>query len=89
MGQRELVLAGAGRRHCELDPSQPIGSRRVAVGWCASMSHVEFLLPYAPELNPVEYLWAHWKHHELANLCPKNFAGLSGGSHVGACFPLH
>lgn len=24
---------------------------------------------YAPELNPVEYLWGHWKHHEIPNLC--------------------
>ena len=33
---------------------------------------VEYLPPYAPELNPVEYLWAHCKHHELPNVCPKN-----------------
>jgi len=39
--------------------------------------HLELLPPYAPELNPVEYLWAHWKHHELANFCPKDFAELS------------
>jgi transposase len=39
--------------------------------------HLEFLPPYAPELNPVEYLWAHWKHHELANFCPKDFAELT------------
>jgi transposase len=39
--------------------------------------HLEFLPPYAPELNAVEYLWAHWKHHELANFCPKDFAELS------------
>ena len=38
--------------------------------------HLEYLPPYAPELNPVEYLWAHWKHHELANFCPKDFAEL-------------
>lgn len=38
---------------------------------------LEFLPPYAPELNPVEYLWSHWKHHELANFCPKDFAELS------------
>ena len=38
---------------------------------------LEFLPAYAPELNPVEYLWAHWKHHELANFCPKDFAELS------------
>ena len=39
--------------------------------------HLEFLPPYAPELNPVEYLWAHWKHHELANFCPKDYAELT------------
>lgn len=33
----------------------------------------EFLPPYAPELNPVEYLWGYWKQHELANVCPKEF----------------
>ena len=31
----------------------------------------EYLPPYAPELNPVEYIWAYWKQHELPNVCPK------------------
>lgn len=31
-----------------------------------------YLPAYAPELNPVEYLWAYWKEHELANFCPKD-----------------
>lgn len=31
-----------------------------------------YLPGYAPELNPVEYLWAYWKEHELANFCPKD-----------------
>ena len=35
------------------------------------------LPPYAPELNPVEYIWAHWKQHELPNVCPADFAELS------------
>jgi len=30
---------------------------------------LEFLPAYAPELNPVEYLWSHWKQHELPNFC--------------------
>ncbi|GIU75939.1 MAG: hypothetical protein KatS3mg004_3026 [Bryobacteraceae bacterium] len=34
---------------------------------------VEFPPAYAPELNPVEYLWACWKQHELANVCPREF----------------
>lgn len=29
---------------------------------------VERLPAYAPELNPVEYLWAHLKEHEIGNL---------------------
>src|SRR2546425_10789367 len=27
--------------------------------------------------NPVEYLWAHWKHHELPNFCPDSYGELS------------
>ena len=34
---------------------------------------LESLPAYAPELNPVEYLWSHWKQHELPNFCPQNF----------------
>ncbi|MGF6651498.1 filamentous hemagglutinin family protein [Paraburkholderia youngii] len=35
------------------------------------------LLPgYAPDLNPVEYLWAWLKRHALANFCPDNLAEL-------------
>lgn len=33
---------------------------------------VAFLPPYAPDLNPVEYLWAWLKRHALANFCPNN-----------------
>lgn len=38
---------------------------------------LEYLPGYAPELNPTEYLWGHWKQHELPNLCPKDFWELS------------
>jgi DDE superfamily endonuclease len=38
---------------------------------------LEFLPAYAPELNPVEYLWSHWKQHELPNFCPPSFTQLS------------
>ena len=33
---------------------------------------IAFLPPYAPDLNPVEYLWAWLKRHALANFCPNN-----------------
>lgn len=29
---------------------------------------VERLQAYAPELNPVEYMWGHLKTHEISNL---------------------
>ena len=28
---------------------------------------VEWFPPYAPELNPMEYVWGHLKHHRLSN----------------------
>ena len=34
---------------------------------------VEYLPGYAPELNPVEYIWAYWKQHTLPNVCPKDY----------------
>ena len=42
-------------------------------GWV----HQEYLPPYAPELNPVEFIWAYWKQHELPNVCPKDYHQLS------------
>lgn len=33
---------------------------------------VAYLPAYAPELNPIEYLWGYWKRTELANFCPKD-----------------
>jgi hypothetical protein len=38
--------------------------------------HVEFLPPYAPELNAVEYLWAWLKANALANQTPTDLAPL-------------
>lgn len=38
---------------------------------------IAFLPPYAPELNPVEAIWAYLKKHEIANLCPANLAEVS------------
>jgi len=35
-----------------------------------------YLPPYAPELNPVEYVWAHLKQHELPNVCAKDLWSL-------------
>jgi transposase len=43
---------------------------------------IEWLPAYAPELNPVEFLWGYWKNHELPNLCPQDYFAL--GYHARA-----
>lgn len=35
-----------------------------------------FLPAYAPELNPVEYVWGYCKQHEMGHFCPDDFAQL-------------
>jgi len=37
---------------------------------------VEYLPGYAPELNPVEYIWAYWKQHALPNVCSRDYWAL-------------
>lgn len=61
------------------DRPAALRSRRVREFIELSEGHieVEFLPPYAPELNPPEYFWACWKQHELPNVGPKDYAGLS------------
>jgi len=39
--------------------------------------HLARLPAYAPELNPVEYLWGYWKQHGLPNFCAKDFQHLT------------
>jgi len=38
---------------------------------------IEYLPPYAPELNPVERIWGYLKHHAIPNYCAENFADLT------------
>ena len=37
---------------------------------------IEWLPPYAPDLNPVDNLWGHTKHDDLANLIPDDLPDL-------------
>jgi transposase len=46
------------------------------VATTAGRIKLHFLPGYAPDLNPVEFLWAWLKRHALANFCPDNFTGL-------------
>lgn len=38
---------------------------------------VEWLPPYAPELNPVEAVWSHTKYADLANYIPDDVGALA------------
>jgi transposase len=45
---------------------------------------VEYLPPYAPELNPNEYGWSHLKNNDLANYCPEDVGQLQARVMVAA-----
>ncbi len=61
------------------DGAKPHRSRLVRDYLDTLNGHIQiaFLPPYAPDLNPVEYLWAWLKRHALANDCPNSIAELS------------
>ncbi|HOC54713.1 MAG TPA: IS630 family transposase [Verrucomicrobiota bacterium] len=66
------LLRVAGERLLVVWDNSPIHRRRevkefLAAG-AARRIHLEPLPPYAPELNPVEWLWGHCKGVELRNL---------------------
>jgi len=50
---------------------------RLVQEYIAGLISTAYLPPYAPELNPVEYIWGYWKQHELPNVCPKDYWQLS------------
>lgn len=58
------------------------GPHRTAIKRLASVAsgrvEVELLPPYAPKLNPVERVWGHGKHDELANFVPDHIEHLRG-----------
>ena len=37
---------------------------------------IEYLPPYAPDLNPVEHVWNHTKYGDLANYVPEDLLAL-------------
>ncbi len=64
----------------------PAHVSRLTRDWIATQHHwleVEWLPPYAPELNPVEYLWGHLDATYLANFVPDELAALEAQVHRG------
>ena len=56
---------------------------RAWVGAQRSWLVVEYLPPYAPDLNPVETLWSNLKRQELANLATDSLSEVMGAAHRG------
>jgi transposase len=55
-----------------------VPTRRTSIEAFSSDGHIQiaFLPPYAPDMNPVECLWAWLKRHALANYCPNDLGEL-------------
>jgi transposase len=69
-----------GRRLLIIWDGLPVHRSRLVRDFVAGSTgrlHLEYLPAYAPELNPVEYIWGYCKQQELPNFCPKDFAHLS------------
>lgn len=60
---------------------------KVVNRWLENNSRIEteFFPPYAPELNPVEYLWSYLKMNGLANLAATNLEQLYCESKSSLC----
>jgi len=58
-------------------PAHRSGMVRDYIDSLGGRIEVSYLPAYAPELNPVEYIWSYWKQHELPNVCPKDYWQLS------------
>ena len=44
---------------------------------------LQYLPPYAPELNPIELLWAYIKRNVLGNFCARTLKELKARLRVG------
>ena len=87
-GERAMEFLKALKRHLRRrllilwDGAKPHRSRIVAdyVDSTEGEILIARLPAYAPELNPVEYLWAWLKRHALANYCPDTLSELHQGA---------
>lgn len=75
IGRKLLIVWDGLRAHRSRLVHQYVASQRGAIA-------LEFLPPYAPELNPVEYIWAYLKSHAMPNFCAKNLTHLK--RHAGS-----
>jgi len=69
IGRKLLIVWDNLRAHRSRLVREYVESQRGAIA-------LEYLPPYAPELNPVEYIWAYLKRHAMPNFCAKDLTQL-------------
>ena len=69
IGRKLLIIWDRLQAHRSRLVGQYVASQRGSIA-------LEFLPPYAPELNPVEYIWAYLKSHAMPNFCAKDLTHL-------------
>lgn len=75
IGQRLLIVWDRLQAHRSRLVRQYVESQGGAIA-------LEFLPPYAPELNPVEHIWGYLKSHAMPNFCAKDLVHLK--KHAGS-----
>lgn len=84
---RELKRHVRGRRVIMLWDRLPAHRSKLVQNYIESQRHwltVEYLPAYCPELNPVEYFWAHVSGTDLANLAAENLKEVRHHVHKAA-----
>jgi transposase len=70
-------------------PAHRSGAVQDYIGSQRNWLTVEYLPAYAPELNPVEYFWAHMSGTDLANLSAKTLNEVGAHARKVACRVRH
>lgn len=76
---KELRKHLSGKRLLLIWDGLPVHRSRVVKEYLETQKHwlkIERLPAYAPELNPIEYLWSAMKRKDLTNLPPKGLKHL-------------
>jgi transposase len=73
IGQPLLIVWDGLRAHWSKEVKAHLDSLQGSV-------RLEQLPAYAPELNPIEYLWGYIKGNDLANVCAKDLAELNAAA---------
>jgi len=70
IGSKLLIIWDRLQAHRSKLVRQHVEAQRGAIA-------LEFLPAYAPELNPVEYIWGYLKQHAMPNFCARDLGHLA------------